>query len=91
VRQVLLTGPGERINRPDFGCGVKRMVFAPNSTLTASLAQATIFESLDHWLSPAIAVEDVKAEARDEVLSISIVYSLRARGERRYLNLEVTL
>ena len=91
VRQVLLTSPGERINRPDFGCGVRRMVFAPNSRVTASLAQANIFESLNKWLSPAIVVEDVKAEAREEVLAISIAYSLRARRERRYLNLEVTL
>jgi len=91
VRQVLLTSPGERINRPDFGCGVRRMVFAPNSRVTASLAQANIFESLNRWLSPAILVEDVRAEAREEVLAISIAYSLRVRRERRYLNLEVTL
>ena len=91
VRQVLLTSPGERINRPDFGCGVRRMVFAPNSRVTASLAQANIFESLTKWLAPAIVVEDVRAEAREEVLAISIAYSLRARRERRYLNLEVTL
>ena len=31
IRQVLLTAPGERVNRPDFGAGVRRMVFAPNN------------------------------------------------------------
>jgi hypothetical protein len=31
IKQVLFTNPGERINRPDFGCGISRMVFAPNS------------------------------------------------------------
>ena len=91
VRQVLLTNPGERINRPDFGCGVRRMVFAPNSRLTASLAQANIYESLNRWLGTAIVVEDVRAEAREETLAIWVAYTLRARGERRYLNLEVTL
>ena len=39
IRQVLFTAQGERINRPDFGAGVKRLVFAPNSPATASLAQ----------------------------------------------------
>ena len=29
IRQVLLTAPGERINRPEFGAGVRRLVFAP--------------------------------------------------------------
>ena len=44
--QVLFTAPGERINRPDFGCGVKRLVFAPNSEVSAAIAQVTIFQAL---------------------------------------------
>jgi hypothetical protein len=91
IRQVLLTSPGERINRPDFGCGVKRMLFAPNSEVAASLAQVTILEALKRWLDPIITVNDVKAQAIDEVLQIRIAYTLKARQERRYLNLEVTL
>jgi len=88
--QVLFTAPGERINRPDFGCGVKRLVFAPNSEVSASLAQVTIFQALTRWLGTAITVNDVKALAIEERLEISIAYTLKARGERRYLNLEVT-
>jgi len=91
IRQVLLTGPGERINRPDFGCGVRRMVFAPNSRLTASLAQAQIFESLNRWLGTVITVNDVKVEAREETLSMWIAYTLKARREKRFLNLEVAI
>jgi phage baseplate assembly protein W len=90
IRQVLFTSPGERIDRPDFGCGVKRLVFAPNSDVVANLAQATIFEALGRWLDPVITVNDVKVTALDEVLQIQIVYVLKARMERRYLNLEVT-
>ena len=91
IRQVLFTSPGDRINRPDFGCGVKRLVFAPNSEVSASLAQVTIFESLKRWLEPVITVNDVKVKAANEVLEIRIVYLLKARQERRYLNLEVTI
>ncbi len=90
MRQVLFTAPGERINRPDFGCGVKRLVFAPNSEVTATLAQVTIFEGLNRWLGTAITVNDVRVLAIDARLEIKIAYTLRARGERRYLNLEVT-
>lgn len=90
IRQVLFTSPGERINRPDFGCGVKRLVFAPNSEVSAALAQVTIFEALTKWLGTAIAVNDVKVFAIEERLEIKIAYTLKARGERRYLNLEVT-
>ena len=88
--QVLFTAPGERVNRPDFGCGIKRLVFAPNSEVSASLAQVTIFQALNKWLGTAIDVHDVKAQAIDERLDIRIAYTLKARGERRYLNLEVT-
>ena len=88
--QVLFTAPGERINRPDFGCGVKRLVFAPNSEVSAALAQVTIFQALTRWLGTAITVNDVKAQAIEERLEITIAYTLKTRGERRYLNLEVT-
>ena len=91
MKQVLFTAPGERINRPDFGCGIKRMVFAPNDPVTASLAQVTIFQSLKRWLGNVIDVQDVKAAAINERLEIKIAYSLKARQERRYLNLELTL
>ncbi|HEY3025643.1 MAG TPA: GPW/gp25 family protein [Pyrinomonadaceae bacterium] len=88
--QVLFTAPGERINRPDFGCGIKRLVFAPNSEVSASIAQVTIFEALTKWLGTAIIVNDVKALAIDERLEIQIAYTLKAKGERRFLNVEVT-
>jgi hypothetical protein len=91
IKQILFTAPGERINRPDFGCGIKRQVFAPNDPVTASLAQVTIFQALKTWLGDAIDVQDVKALAHDETLEIKVAYSLKARQERRYLNLELAL
>lgn len=91
IRQVIFTGPGERINRPDFGCGIRRMVFAPNSDIAASLAQVTVFQALEDWLGEWIRVDDVKVDAAEEVLEVRIIYMLRALGDRRYLNLEVTL
>jgi uncharacterized protein len=90
IKQVLFTAPGERINRPDFGCGVKRLIFAPNSEITASLAQVTIFQALTKWLGSAITVNDVKVASIDSRMEIRIAYTLKARLERRYLNLEVT-
>ena len=91
IRQVLFTAPGERIHRPDFGAGVRRLVFAPNSPATASLAQTMIFQALNTWLGTLIRVDDVKAEANQERLDVSIAYTILARQERRFLNLEVTL
>ncbi|MBC8488708.1 MAG: GPW/gp25 family protein [Bacteroidetes bacterium] len=91
IIQVLFTNPGERVNRPDFGCGIKRMVFAPNSELTASLLQVTILQSLQKWLNQLIEVQEVKATPVDEKLEIHLVYILKINRERKYLNLEVNL
>lgn len=91
MKQVLFTSPGERINRPDFGCGLRRMVFAPNSDVSANMTQVMIVQALERWLGTLIEVIDVKAKAIDEKLEVGIVYILKARQERRYLNLEVTL
>lgn len=91
IKQVLLTSPGERINRPDFGCGLRRLVFAPNNPAAASLLKVSVRHSLETWLSDVISVEDVSAESSDATLSLKIRYVLKARQERRYLNLEVGL
>ncbi len=90
MKQVLLTAPGERINRPDFGCGVKRLVFAPSGDVAATLAQTVVFQALNKWLGSVIAVHQVAIRAVEERLDIRIGYSIRARGERRYLNLQIT-
>jgi Bacteriophage baseplate protein W len=90
IKQVLLTAPGERVNRPDFGCGVKRLVFAPGGEVAATLTQTVVFQALNKWLGSVIVVHQVAVRAVEERLEIRIGYSVRARGERRYLNLQIT-
>jgi uncharacterized protein len=89
IMQVLMTAPGERINRPDFGCGVKRLVFAAGGEVAATLAQTVVYQSLLRWLGSAIGVHEVRVRAHDATLFIHVGYVIKARGERRYLNLEV--
>ena len=91
IRQVLLTSPGERPHRPDFGAGLRRMVFQPNSESTASLLQTLVFQSLTQWLGTIISVDDVQVRADGSALDVTVVYTLKARGTQRVLNLEVTV
>lgn len=90
VMQVLLTAPGERINRPDFGCGVKRLVFAPGGDVAATLAQTAVYQALTKWLPGAIGVTEVTARAIDSTLQIRVGYVIKAQGTQQYLNLQVT-
>jgi phage baseplate assembly protein W len=89
VMQVLMTAPGERINRPDFGCGVKRLVFGPASEVAATLAQSTVYQALTTWLPNTITVNEVTARADGAMLQIRVGYVIKARGEQRFLNLQV--
>lgn len=91
IRQLLLTRPGERINRPGFGGGVRSLVFAPLSDANAAIAQTAIYSTLNEWLDALIRTEDVRVEVRlPATLEITVIYLIRATNERRFLNLEVT-
>jgi phage baseplate assembly protein W len=83
IMQVLFTDPGERVNRPDFGCGLKQLVFMPNSDALATATQFLIQGSLQRWLEAVIQVETVAVEAVDSELRVSLVYSKRSGGGLR--------
>jgi uncharacterized protein len=83
IFQVLFTNPGERVNRPDFGCGVKQLVFMPNSDALATAAQFLVQGSLQRWLDAVIQVESVEVEAVESELRVSVVYSKRSGGGPR--------
>jgi uncharacterized protein len=81
IRQVLLTSPGERIDLPTFGCGLRRLLFAPNSAALAATTQVMIQQALNQWLSNQINVTNVTvttpANTPDESqLSVLIQYTL---------------
>jgi len=83
IMQVLFTDPGERVNRPDFGCGLKQLVFKPNSDALATATQFLVQGSLQRWLEAVIQVESVEVEAVDSELRVSLVYSKRSGGGLR--------
>jgi uncharacterized protein len=83
IEQVLFTAPGERVNRPTFGSGLLRQVFAPNSDVVATAVQFTVQGSLQQWLGDRIQVESVDVVSQDSTLTVTVVYRLRRDGQRR--------
>ena len=88
VRQSILiilnTAKGERVMRPDFGCDIHELVFAPNNAATQGLAQSHVEEALLLW-EPRIKVLDVAAHPageQGEVLNINIEYMVRTTDNR---------
>ena len=59
VRQLLLTTPGERVNLPQFGCGLRSLVFAPNSDALAATVKLRVIQGLNQWLAGVVNVVGV--------------------------------
>ena len=82
IFQVLFTNPGERVNRPDFGCGLGQLVFMPNSGALATASQFLVQGSLQRWLADVIQVEKVQVSTEDERLIVDVAYVRLDSGER---------
>ena len=86
VEQVLFTAPGERINRPDFGSGVHRLVFAPSDDALAQSTQALVHGALQRWLGDLLRVENVTVVSVDARLEVVVEYlplTATGPGDRR--------
>jgi uncharacterized protein len=60
IRQILLTMPGERVNLPEFGCGLRQLIFAPHSEALDATTKIIVQQALDRWLAGQIQVKEVK-------------------------------
>jgi len=83
IEQLLFTNPGERVNRPDFGCGLLQAIFAPNSPELAAALQYTTRAALQRWLGDVVDVHGLECRAEDAALHVQLQYSIKPSGERR--------
>jgi phage baseplate assembly protein W len=74
IQQVLFTSPGERVNRPDFGCGLKQMVFKPNGDALATATRFLVHGALQRWLDQIIEVQNVAVASNEATLTVTVVY-----------------
>lgn len=84
IRQALLlllsTRPGERVNRPDYGCHLWRMAFAPNDDTTAGLAMHYVGRAVEQWENRVdVLAVDAGADPEDPAqLTVTLRYRIRA-------------
>ena len=83
IEQLLFTSPGERVNRPDFGCGLLQMVFAPNSPELAAAVQFTVQASLQQWLSDVVEIQSLEVTSEDSILRVELNYLVLRTAEQR--------
>ncbi|MFB9316980.1 GPW/gp25 family protein [Cryptosporangium minutisporangium] len=81
LEQLLLTVPGERVNRPDFGCGVQRLVFGGASPEVAAAAEYVISTAVRRYLGELLTVDAVRVTVSDSQLFVDVLYTLVDTGE----------
>jgi len=87
MRIVLLTAPGERVMRPQFGCRIWDLLFEPITPNLLGLIAEAVRDALAQW-EPRVEVEQVlpSADSRDSgLVHIQVRYRVRATNDRRNL------
>jgi uncharacterized protein len=86
IEQVLFTAPGERVNRPSFGTGLRQLVFAPASDELETATQFLVQSALQQWLGDLILIEEVqvvRGDVAEGALSVTVRYIVKQSGEVR--------
>lgn len=81
LHQLLFTAPGERIDRPDFGCGLHLLVFSAADVERAALTEYLVRTAIARHLSRLIVLDAVRVTADDATLVVDVLYTLRSTGE----------
>ncbi|MFE4254279.1 GPW/gp25 family protein [Streptomyces sp. NPDC056910] len=82
IGEVLMTQPGERLNRPDFGSGLLQLILAPADPTLAATTQLTVQSALQRWLGDLIEIGSVQVDSDEESLRVLVVYSPRGSDRR---------
>ena len=77
---LLFTDPGERVNRPDFGSGIRQLVFAPNSPEFAAALEFTVQAAIQRELGDVLALEAVSVTSEDATVRVVVDYVVLRTG-----------
>jgi uncharacterized protein len=81
VLQLLLTTPGERADLPQFGCGLRSLVFAPNNDALLAAVKLRVIQGLTQWLAGVVNVVDVALDTSGSApgpgtFQVTVTYTL---------------
>ncbi len=86
--QLILTNPGERLFLPEFGGGVRRLVFENIDEATGGIVKATITQAISRWLGHRITLEDLSVVTQNEKIEVEIKYRLAGTEDARVMRFE---
>ncbi len=89
IEQLLFTRPGERVNRPNFGCNLLDLVFSPETAEEASVTQHLARAALQRYLGDVVTVKALVIDTHDTTIDIRVEYELPGIDERQVATFEL--
>jgi phage baseplate assembly protein W len=86
--QLVLTNPGERPFLPEFGGGVRKLIFEPADDVLGSVTKARLTKAINRWLGDRVTLEDVRVNHADAELDVEIDYRLAGAPDTRVIKFQ---
>lgn len=86
--QLILTNPGERAFLPEFGGGVRRLVFENASETIAGVTKARITQAISRWLGHRVTLEDLQVTIDNSTLEVQIQYRISGTKDSRIMKFQ---
>lgn len=86
--QLLLTNPGERAFLPEFGGGLRRLVFEPADEASRGMTKAAVTQAISDWLGHRITLEDLAVEIENSTIDVEIKYRVAGTEDSRIMRFQ---
>ena len=87
LRMILTTAPGERVMRPEFGCEIWDLLFAPVNATTLGQMRHAVEQAVGRW-EPRVELQEVSLAADPEnpsIVDIQLHYVVKGTNDLRNL------
>lgn len=88
LMQLILTNPAERSFLPEFGGGVRRLVFENIDEATGAMVKATLTRAVSRWLSNRITLEELRVDIQNERIDVDLKYRIAGTQDARVLRFQ---
>lgn len=88
LMQLLLTDVGERAFLPEFGGGVRQLVFEPLSEASLGMTKARLTQAITTYLGHRVTLEDLSVNAEGSMLEVEIKYRIAGSDDSRVLRFQ---
>ena len=86
--QLLLTNSGERLFLPEFGGGVRKLVFEPLEESLAGVTKARLTQAINRWLGHRVTLENLKVTTSGAQFEVEVRYRLAGAQDARVLRFQ---